>query len=635
VTPKQDYDAIGEDEQGTIWLATPTTIGRVIDGRFIAVSDATGRPVANVSAFTQDQRGELWALSSGRGIYRVTPGSPRLMVPSSTAAPPLVISARHGIWTGTASGAAEQHVDGAMTTWAASNAAAGATRPTIFEDGDSMWIGSASAIERIRHGLRTTWTSAQGLPSGGTRGIVADRSGHLWLLVGGAMYRVARADLDAAPDGQPGTLSAIRVETLGSTPLLPANLRNVPPVISDRQGRFIGFTAKDAVVIVNPDAITEPSMMPEVVLESVLVDGEAIDHAVMDVFVDPARLGFEYTALNLRGAGVTRFRYRLDGYDADWIDARTQRTAEYRNLRPGAYTLRIIAQGPEGVWNQTGATFAFSVVPVFWRTWWFQSSMAAFVVSIFAGLYQIRVRQLTRQFNLGLEARVAERTRIARELHDTLLQSFQGLMLYFQSARDQLPSDPVRAADALDGALALADRAIAEGRDAIQDLRSSTVASSELAQGIASFAEELTSGPQTERRPAFRVSVEGAPRDLQPIVREDVQRITREAVLNAFRHSQARTIEAEVMYGPRVMRVRIRDDGKGIDPSHLKGGREGHWGLTGMRERAEQMGAQLSLWSELGAGTEVELRIPGSVAYDAHGRRGEAPGADRTRTSRS
>jgi signal transduction histidine kinase len=217
-----------------------------------------------------------------------------------------------------------------------------------------------------------------------------------------------------------------------------------------------------------------------------------------------------------------------------------------------------------------------------------------------------------------LDERVAERTRIARELHDTLLQSFQGLMLRFQSARHLLPEHPAEAVEALDGALERADQAIAEGRDAIQNLRSSTTVSNELAQAITSLAEELTSGANGEKSSAtFRISVEGSPRDLNPIVRDDIHRIAREALRNAFRHAQAAQIEAEVTYGVREVRLRIRDDGKGIDTSHLSGGRARHWGLTGMRERAEQIGARLNLWSKVGAGTEVELCIPGSVAYGA------------------
>jgi signal transduction histidine kinase len=236
-----------------------------------------------------------------------------------------------------------------------------------------------------------------------------------------------------------------------------------------------------------------------------------------------------------------------------------------------------------------------------------------------------RVRKLTEaQLILRFEERLAERTRIARELHDTLLQSFQGLMLHFQAVNDLLP--PGKSKEALENVLNRADQAIVEGRDAIQNLRSSTTNTNELAQAVAALGEELAGPRDGERPPAtFRVSVEGIPRDLHPILRDDIYRIAREALRNAFRHAQASKIEADITYGERLLRLRIRDDGKGIDPKLLDAGRDGHWGLPGMRERAQQIGAQLDMWSEVGAGTEVELRIPGPVAYGTSPGRGRFP----------
>jgi signal transduction histidine kinase len=230
-----------------------------------------------------------------------------------------------------------------------------------------------------------------------------------------------------------------------------------------------------------------------------------------------------------------------------------------------------------------------------------------------------RVRKLTEaQLTLRFEERLAERTRIARELHDTLLQSFQGLMLHFQAVYDMLP--PGRAKEGLEKALDRADRAIVEGRDAIQNLRSSTTVTNELVDALAALGEELGCARVGESgSPTLRVAVEGTPRELHPILRDDIYRIAREALVNACRHAQANKIEAEITYAERLLRLRIRDDGKGIDPTLLGAGRDGHWGLPGMRERAEQIGARLDIWSEFGAGTEVELRVPGSIAYGKEG----------------
>ena len=232
-----------------------------------------------------------------------------------------------------------------------------------------------------------------------------------------------------------------------------------------------------------------------------------------------------------------------------------------------------------------------------------------------------RVRRLTEaHLTLRFEERLAERTRIARELHDTLLQSFQGLMLHFQAVNDQLPAG--KAKDALEKALERADQAIVEGRNAIQNLRSSTAVTNELGQALTALGEEF-GGTRNSKSgsPILRVSMEGTPRELHPILRDDIYRIAREALRNAFLHAQASKIEADITYSERLLRLRIRDDGKGIDPKLLDAGRDGHWGLAGMRERAQQIGAQLDIWSKVGAGTEVELRIPGSVAYGTEGSR--------------
>jgi len=279
------------------------------------------------------------------------------------------------------------------------------------------------------------------------------------------------------------------------------------------------------------------------------------------------------------------------------------------------------------------SSLAVSVVAVCWLNYYFLPlfspgtknplaivATAAFLITAWVITAMVaRVRKLTEaQLTLQFEERLAERTRIARELHDTLLQSFQGLMLHFQTANDLLP--PGKAKEALEKALDRADQAIAEGRDAIQNLRSSTSVTNELGEAMAALGEEFGGARDGKSgSPKLRVSVDGTPRELHPILRDDIYRIAREALQNAFRHAQANKIEADITYGERLLWLRIRDDGKGIDPKLLDAGRDGHWGLPGMRERAEQIGARLDIWSEVGAGTEVELRIPGSVAYGTEG----------------
>jgi len=223
-----------------------------------------------------------------------------------------------------------------------------------------------------------------------------------------------------------------------------------------------------------------------------------------------------------------------------------------------------------------------------------------------------------RIIELRVEERVNERTRIARDLHDTLLQSFHGLMLRFQAASNMFATRPTEAKQTLDSAIDEAAQAITEGRDAVEGLRLSTVVANDLASAINTLGEELATSEINQNSAVFQVEVEGTPRNLHPILRDEVYRIAGEALRNAFKHAQAQRIEVEIRYDERLFRMRVRDDGKGIDPRHLdKGGRAGHYGLRGMRERAKLMRGKLAMWSELDSGTEVELSIPASTAYAA------------------
>jgi signal transduction histidine kinase len=235
--------------------------------------------------------------------------------------------------------------------------------------------------------------------------------------------------------------------------------------------------------------------------------------------------------------------------------------------------------------------------------------------------YQLRVRQLHHQFEMTLEARVGERTRIARELHDTLLQKFQGLLPRVQAAIYKLPSGAVEARKILEAAVDLASEAITEGRNAVQGLRLSTIEENDLAVAIRTVGEELAAAGH-KSSPAFEVVVQGRPRNLHPVLRDEVYRIGAEALRNAFKHARARQVDVEIGYGEKEFTVHIRDDGKGIDREVLTAdGREGHFGLHGMRERAELVGGKLVVWSELESGSEVELSIPASRAYIKSSRR--------------
>jgi signal transduction histidine kinase len=291
---------------------------------------------------------------------------------------------------------------------------------------------------------------------------------------------------------------------------------------------------------------------------------------------------------------------------------------EYSNLAPGPYRFRVIASNNSGVWNEQGATLEFSVAPAYYQTNWFRALCAVTLLALLWAFYQFRVRQLHHQFQMMLEARVGERTRIARDLHDTLLQSFHGLVFRFQAARNMLPNRSEEATQALDSALIRAEQALDESRHSIQGLRPSLSSENDLDQMLITTGQELASSNHAEGGvPHFEVIVEGERRGLPPMIKDEIGRIARELLRNAFRHAGAHEIEVELRYENDVFRMFVRDDGKGMDPKILKdGGRAGHWGLPGVQERARGIGARLEFWSEAGAGTEIRLTLPAAIAYE-------------------
>jgi signal transduction histidine kinase len=325
----------------------------------------------------------------------------------------------------------------------------------------------------------------------------------------------------------------------------------------------------------------------------------------------------EFSALSYLNAATNRYRYKLDGLDSDWHEVGSeQRLVNYTTLPAGVYRFRVQGATNRGPWSEPGVTLKIEVLPPWWSTWWFRTTCAALLVLLAFAAYSYRLHKISRQFALLLEERIGERTRIARELHDTLLQSFQGLLFRLQAVHDLLPGRPTEAIQLLDCVLDRGDQAIAEGRDAVQGLRSSTVIDSDLVQRLTVLAEELAATRENQASPTFRLLVEGRPRLLDPILQDEIYSIAREALGNAFRHAHAQNIEVEITYGDRLFNLRIRDNGCGMDTRvHDRGNSARHWGLTGMRERAKACGGRVEVWSQEGAGTEVDLTISTSIAY--------------------
>lgn len=609
--------AFGEDEAGRIWLGTAADIGYIEGDRFRPVRDRAGAPVPGVWAFSKDASGHLWAVAQGIGVYQVTPGPPRRVFDEPAAAQGLLVSSRHGVWVTLRDGGARQYTPGRAPVFHDSDqGGALGSALALVEDGDSIWLGDSSGLSRWRQHRWTRWTRAHGLPGAGkVLAIAPDRQGRLWLMTGGGLVVLSQADVAATPDGAPRSLRFAQIGALDRVLPHPGQPGTTPRVSMNRTGSLY-FQTFDSIAIVDPATVTESSLRPTIVLESLAADNEPVTLAAPRRLTAPSRLQFEYTSLSLRSPENIRFRYRLDGYQDDWIDAGNERRVTYGTLRPGHYRFRVIGSGSEGVWNEEGAEFAFEVVPMFYNTWWFRGLGAAIIGATIAAMHRLRVRGLTHQMNLRFEERLAERSRIARELHDTLLQGTLAASLHVQLANEALTDGASSSAveDALpplQRAMQLLSQVADEGRATVTGLRSAPIAR-DLPDVLYRAARSQPNHGEVD----FRVIVDGEIRSLKPHVAEEIGRIACEAITNAHQHAQARQIEAELVYTRAVFKCIVRDDGQGIDPRVLEVGREGHWGLTGMRERIEQAGGALHLRSSAAAGTEIQLSVAGPLAYN-------------------
>jgi signal transduction histidine kinase len=488
----------------------------------------------------------------------------------------------------------------------------------VYSDGASIWVASPTS-GLFRFDPETSkfthhYTEKNGLASNTVLGVLGDAQGNVWVSTANGLSKF---------DPRTETFRNYDMfDGLQSNGFSSHCHAKVP------DGRLF-FAGPNGLSAFYADTLVDNPTPPPVVLTEFELFNKPVKlggknsplqqaiHVASSIALryDQSVFGFQFAALNYTSPQKNRYAYKLEHFDRDWqfTDA-TRRFATYTHLDPGNYTFRVKASNNDGIWNQQGVTLHLTIVPPWWKTNWFRLACIAAFLAMLWGIYELRVRQLAAQFNLRLEERVAERTRVARDLHDTLLQSFQALLPRLQASINMFAARPANALRTLEQAADHASQAIAEGRDAVQGLRLSTVEKNDLAVAIRTVGEELASAESNESSPEFKVVVEGISRNLHPILRDEVYRLATEALRNAFRHAAAKNVEVEVRYDEKHFRLRIRDDGKGI-PSDALSGREGHYGLPGMRERVKLVGGKLTIWTELASGTEIEIIIPGARAY--------------------
>ncbi|WP_157275366.1 sensor histidine kinase [Pelomonas sp. Root1444] len=624
-----------EDADGRLWASTARGLAYFANDRFVAVDDG---PDGDVHAITGDAQGNLWLLGS-KGLTRLHRGRrvehvpwPALGIPKT---PQGIVAHQGGLWLSFWDGGVSLLKDGRIQTTytAAQGLGKGQVTGVRFDAAGALWAATgAGGLSRIQDGRVTTLSVANGLPCKAVHWSLQDDSGSLWMYAECGLMRVAHDDLaawiaDPSHRVAPKLWGAADGVTLTVAP--PAYYN--PAVAKGPDGK-LWIVGAGEVQLVDPLHVPHNPVPPPVHIERLVADQQS--YAVADGLRLPALardITISFAALTLTDPKSTRFRYRLEGHDTDWQEAVDRRLAIYTNLPPGNYRFHVTAANNSGVWNEEGAQLEFSILPAFYQTTWFRLACAAVLFGLAWAGFQLRLhmrmRRLQRQFEATLDARVAERTRIARDLHDTLLQRFHGLLLEFQAALNLLPGRPHESKEILTRAVDHVAEAITEGRDTVQALRASVVETNNLPAALRALAKDLAS--ESGHVASADVQVHDTPQLLHPLVRDETFRIAGEALRNAFRHADAKRIDVEVRYEPQQLCVRVRDDGKGIDPEVLsRGEKQGHFGLGGMHERAAVAGGTLAIRNAAGGGTEVEFSVPGSRAY------GSAPPARSRRLQR-
>lgn len=591
--PEDDVDLLFEDQGGQLWVGTFNGVAIFSSGRFFPVKSV---PPGSMNSIAGDHEDNVW-ISHHEGLFRLAQARvvQRIPWPSLGHREPATAlvhdPVQGGLWLGFRDGgAAYFEKDRLRASYSGREGMGEGMVGSLYLDGDrALWVSTEGGLSRIKDGRVLTLTSQNGLPCSMVHWMIEDDAHSVWLYLACGIVRIPRSELDAwvsDPKRKIGTTlfdSSEGVRSLGA-------YAGTEPVVAKTADGKVWFLPFGGVSVIDPHRLPYNALPPPVHIEQVVADGRAYMPAnglrlpprVRDVSID-------YTALSLVAPEKVHFKYMLEGQDPEWKEFINDRQAQYTNLRPRNYRFRVIACNNSGVWNETGDTLEFSIAPAYYQTAWFYASCGAAFLAVIWGLYRLRLHQVAREFNAQLDGRVDERLRVARELHDTLLQTFHALMLKLEAARiifgrirgDEL-SDGLRAFDA---ALDLGDKAIQEGREAIQGMRSSTEITNDLARALQAIANEFAPGSAAQ----FRVVVEGSSRDVHAILRDEVYGIAREAIRNAFWHAHARVIEARITYA-KGLHIRICDDGKGIDPAILKEGRTGHYGLPGMRERASRIG---------------------------------------------
>ncbi|MEO8660390.1 MAG: ATP-binding protein [Bryobacteraceae bacterium] len=485
----------------------------------------------------------------------------------------------------------------------------------IHEAADgSLWIGTQNGLDHFFPATKqfTHFSQRQGLGGSLVSCILEDDSHQLWMSTNAGISHL-----------DPGSG---QFRTFGTADGLPGqDMSGWGTCLQARSGEmfFAGFAG--AAAFFPKEVGTDPYVPPVVFTDLLLQRPSASPQEIpvinrTEVTLDPWQNDFSigFTALSLSHPIANRYRYRMPGRQDGWTEVSSdKRRATFLGLSPGLYTIQVQGATGQGAWSEPGALLRINVLPPWWGTWTFRAGVLALIGLMLLLVYRARIARIHREYQARFEERADERARIARELHDTLLQGFQGLMFRLQAVRDLLPARPERAIPVLETALERGENAIDEARHAVNGLRSSTALEADLEHIFSSLAADIANEEHTPDAPSVAIAVSGGVRPVRSPALHDLRQIAQEVLRNAFRHARAKRIDVRVAYRKDALVLSFRDDGVGIEESIIAAGqRPGHWGLPGMRERTAKVGGTLTLTSQPGRGTDVTVSLPAAAAYE-------------------
>lgn len=597
--------ALCADNQGNLWAGTPDGLTRINSGRFTTYTSADGLANDFVRSIFADRQGNLWVGTRG-GLTRLRDGVFKVYT-TIDGLPNDFIGAIHedangSLWIGTLGGLS-RFKDERFTTYTTRDGLSSDVVTSLYEDAEkTLWIGTqGGGLNRLKDGKFATFTTREGFPDDVVYRVLEDQQGNLWLGCSKGIFRFSKKELDGFPGGKGHSISFVAYGTADGMITRECSGGGHPAAWKGLDGK-LWFSTIKGVAMIDPQKIKINEQPPPVVINQVRIDDESITPGLrLELPPGKTRFDFYYTALSFIAPEKVSFKYRLEGFDPDWVDPGTRRVAYYTNLPPGNYTFRVIARNNDGIWNDTGAVFDLHLSPYFYQTYWFYALVVLSLAFLVWQAYRFRLRQLESQF----AAVLAERNRIAREIHDNLAQELLGISVQLEVVARTMPSEAELASSHLNRVRVLVRRGIAEARRYVWDLRSQALDHNDLPAALSDTARRLTADTGVQAQ----VEVNGSFRPLSELVEGNLLRIGQEAINNAVKHSQAERILINLKFDAGRVQLSVRDNGRGFDQQSKGGLGDGHFGLTSMRERAEQIGGTLSIQSN-GSGTEVIVEVP-------------------------